>query len=63
MARDLDRVIAGLKRHRAWAERSLRAVAGDPELLKATQRTIARGERILRRVVMRAADAEGAKRH
>jgi hypothetical protein len=63
MTRDLDRATAALKKHRAWAERARRTLAGDRELLKVTEWTIARGERILRRVIMRNADAEGAKRH
>jgi hypothetical protein len=40
----------------------LRGCGSDRELLKVTQRTIARGERILQRVIMKAADAEGGGR-
>ena len=64
MARDLDRAIAGLKRHRAWAERTRRTVAGDAELTEAAERTIRNAERIFRRIIKRAADDEsGGKWH
>lgn len=62
---DLATAIARLMRHRAWAERTLRwahNVEKDcPGQVKAAKHTINVAEKVFRRVVMTAADAEAKK--
>ena len=60
---DLNFAIAEYRRFRAWAEMQLEAAAGDLDRLARAKRTIALNEEFHRQRVMRAAEAEGAKRH
>jgi hypothetical protein len=53
---NVDTAIAGLKRHRAWAEREQASAASDPELAADTERTIKLAERMFQEEIM---DAEG----
>jgi hypothetical protein len=66
MARDLDRAIAGLKKHRAWAARSVAQFHENGSHQDAEQLRIefAQMEKIFERMIMAAADAEGVnKKH
>ena len=60
---DLSFAVAEYRRFRAWAEVQLEAAAGDLDRLARAKRTIALNEEFHRQRVMRAAEAEGAKRH
>jgi hypothetical protein len=63
---DLGTAIARMKRHRAWAERTLRwahSVEKDyPGQVEHSQHTIKVAEEVFQRVVMAAADAEANKK-
>lgn len=63
---DLEKAIAELLEHRAWAEAARRFAAGpngDPETVARTERIIKVAEGIYRENVLVAADQGGRKSH